>query len=381
MIGIQRENVILDTEIDQLIRVFGLHWNVAVMFIEFPHLRVLKRCFLEKVNKERYEDIAGSLVLQEIFGVGFHGHFLAAKRVAQEVGSSFLVLKLPFVKCSGSENTPGELGSSEQVPVTFGQEQKQRSQRLSPSTSVSEVASKEIQLQSNYEARQFAHSIYPFLLNLHNIFSDLPTMGKALSNAQKMLYDLNRGELVDTNVISEVYAFRIAAERLRISMNNAGCLPINKVRDPNLNQVDFSNLQVEDKLPAHHNRCPSLDKAHALLVEALRGQTKKCKTIVAVVDVSGLAGLRKNWKTHVPLEVKDMVGKLVTNCKGEGELSNDSPWKRLLTDKPLVAVGAGATAVLGATSLSKAAMLKVPASTLMKVVTFKFLVSFNYLFD
>ncbi|KAM1053119.1 hypothetical protein ACFX2C_000651 [Malus domestica] len=72
-------------------------------------LRVLKRCFLEKVNKERYEDIAGNLVLQEIFGVGFHGQFLAAKRVAQEVGSSFLVLELPFVKSSGAENTPGEL--------------------------------------------------------------------------------------------------------------------------------------------------------------------------------------------------------------------------------------------------------------------------------
>ncbi|KAM2197129.1 hypothetical protein ACFX1Q_000579 [Malus domestica] len=72
-------------------------------------LRVLKRCFLEKVNKERSEDIAGNLVLQEIFGVGFHGHFLAAKRVAQEVGSSFLVLELPFVKSSGAENTPGEL--------------------------------------------------------------------------------------------------------------------------------------------------------------------------------------------------------------------------------------------------------------------------------
>ncbi|CAN6568088.1 unnamed protein product [Malus baccata var. baccata] len=137
----------------------------------------------ESVNKERYEDIAGNLVLQEIFGVGFHGHFLAAKMVAQVVGSSFLVLELPSVKSSGVENTPGEL--------------------------------------------------------------------EAVSKIQ--------------------------------------------------------------------------------------------------------ASLRKHWKTHVPLEVKEMVGKL----------------EKLLTDKPLVAVGAGATAVLGASSLSKAATLKFPASTLMKVVTFK----------
>ncbi|KAM1578895.1 hypothetical protein COP2_041991 [Malus domestica] len=354
-------------------------------------LGVLKRCFLEKVNKERYEDIAGNLVLQKIFGVGFHGHFLAAKRVAQEVGSSFLVLELPFVKGSGAENNPGELETvskfqglvSSLVPQKVGSVASSslrrlyitndiQSQmvkllspyidlsisRLNPSTSVSEVAPKEIQLQSNYEAPQFAQSIYPFLLDLHNIFSDLPAMGKALAYAQKMLYDVNGGEAVDTSVISEVYAFRIAVEGLRISLNNAGRLPFNKIRDLNLNKVEFSDLPVEDK-------------SHALLVEALRGQTKKFKTIVAVVDASGLAGLRKHWNTPVPLEVKDMVGELVNNCEGEGEMSNDTDRKRLLTDKPLVAVGAGATAVLGASSLSKAATLKVPASTLMKVVTFK----------
>ncbi|PQM33699.1 uncharacterized protein Pyn_26387 [Prunus yedoensis var. nudiflora] len=154
--------------------------------------KVLKRCFLEKVNKEKYEDIAGNLVLQEIFGVGFHGHFLVAKKVAQEVGSSFLMLELPFVKCSGGENTSGEheavskfqglasslvpqkVGSVASVsPSRFCITNDVHSQmvkllaphidlsisRLSPSTSVSEVGSKEIQLQSSYEAPQFAQSI------------------------------------------------------------------------------------------------------------------------------------------------------------------------------------------------------------------------------
>ncbi|KAH0983980.1 hypothetical protein GBA52_011157 [Prunus armeniaca] len=30
-------------------------------------------------HKEKYEDIAGNFVLKEIFGVGFHGHFLVPR--------------------------------------------------------------------------------------------------------------------------------------------------------------------------------------------------------------------------------------------------------------------------------------------------------------
>ncbi|CAB4269972.1 unnamed protein product [Prunus armeniaca] len=205
--------------------------------------KVLKRCFLEKVNKEKYEDIAGNLVLQEIFGVGFHGHFLVAKKVAQEVGSSFLVLELPFVKCSGGENASGE----------------------------HEAVSK---------FQGLASSLVP---------QKVGSVASALACAQRMFYDVKRGEAVDTKVISEVYAFRIAVEGLRISMNNAGRLPSNKIRNPNLNKIDFSELPVEDK-------------SYALFVQALRSQTKKFKTIVAVVDASGLAGLRKHWNTPVPLE-------------------------------------------------------------------------------
>ncbi|TQD84821.1 hypothetical protein C1H46_029599 [Malus baccata] len=63
-------------------------------------------------------------------------------------------------------------------------------------------------------------------------------------------------------------AFKIV-EGQRISLNNAGRLPMNKIRDPNLNRAEIYDLPVEDK-------------SHALLVEALRGQTKKFNTIVAV---------------------------------------------------------------------------------------------------
>ncbi|XP_061999971.1 uncharacterized protein LOC133717303 [Rosa rugosa] len=349
--------------------------------------QVLKRCFLEKVNKDNYESLAGELVLQEIFGVGFHGHFLAARRVAQEVGSSFLVLEFPSGKNSDGEDTSGELDAvakfqglaSSLVPQQLGSVASLSSKRfhltndlqsqmvkllcpyidlsisrLSPSSSVSEVGSKDIPPQSSYEVPQFAQSFYPLLVDLYNIFIDLPSIGKVLAHAQKMLYDVNKGEAVDTKDICEVYAFRIAVEGLRISFNNAGRLPINKIRNPNLNKTEFSDLPVEDK-------------SQALFAQALRSQTKKFNTIVAVVDASCLAGLRKHWNTPVPLEVKELVGQLITDCGGEGEMSNHTDKKRLISGKPLVAVGAGATAVFGVSSLSKV----VPASTFMKVVTFK----------
>lgn len=91
------------------------------------------------------------------------------------------------------------------------------------------------------------------------------------------------------------------------------------------------------------------------------------------MDASSLAGLRKHWNTCVPPEVKDLVGQLVTSCEGDGEMVNHKDWKWLFPSKPVVAVGAGATAVFGASSLSKV----VPASTFMKVLTFKVPASFK----
>lgn len=348
---------------------------------------VLKRCFIDKFNKEKYENVAGNLVLQEIFGIGFHGHLLAAKRAAEESGSSFLLLESPFLKCSGGDDTSGKLDSgnkfqglvSSLVPQKTGsvvllaskrfcltsdvQRQMVKSlstymdlsiSRFSHSSSVMEVGSKEIQTRCSYEAPPFAQSIYPLLEDLHNIFFDLPSIRSALAHAQKMLHNVNRGEIVETRIISEVYTFRIAVEGLRIALNNAGRLPIDKIGNSKSAKIEFSEL-------------PDEDKSHVLLAQALQSKTKKFKTVVAVVDASRLAGLRKHWNTPVPPEIKGLVEQLVMNCEGDVELSNHADRKRLLTGKPVVAVGAGATAALGASYLSKV----VPASTVMKVVTFK----------
>ncbi|KAK6138235.1 hypothetical protein DH2020_028019 [Rehmannia glutinosa] len=349
---------------------------------------VLKKCFMHKISKEKYEDVAGSLVLREIFGVSFNGHFIAAKKAAEEVGSSFLMLESPFVKCSTIGDNEHDVDSEEEAVVNLGtgfqnafglqpsnlvparmgnsivsmnsrafhltdDVQSRMVKSLSPYlvrlNPVSKSVGEDVRPLADYEVPQFAKCVYPLLVDLHDIFVDIPSMGTALACAQKMLCDVNKGEIVDNRLLSEVYAFQIAVEGLRIALNNAGRMIKNSVSA----HCEFSDLPMEDK-------------SHAILAQALRSQTKKYKSIVAVVDASGLAGLRKHWKTIVPPEVKDMVDELVTNFGDDGELSNHGNRKWLLADKPMVAVGAGATAIVGASSLSKV----VPASTFIKIATF-----------
>ncbi|KAL3828650.1 hypothetical protein ACJIZ3_017452 [Penstemon smallii] len=351
---------------------------------------VLKKCFIHKMNKEKYEDVAGSLVLREIFGVSFNEHFLASKKAAKEVGSSFLMLESPFVKCSTSgdmcdldtESGMVDLGSgflsvfglqlSNLVPgkttnsmvsldkrafsVTdeiHSRMVKSLSSYLVRLNPVSKVEQEYIQPVVDYEAPQFANSVYPLLTDLHNIFVDIPSMGTALACAQKMLSDVNKGEAVDSRLLSEVYAFQIAVEGLRIALNNAGRLSMNKIRNKVSSKCEFSELPVEDK-------------SHAILARALRSQTKKYRSIVAVVDASGLSGLRKHWNTIIPSEIENMVEQVVTNFGYDGEFPINCNKERLLADKPMVAVGAGATAIIGASSLSKV----IPASTFIKIATF-----------
>ncbi|KAJ6371978.1 hypothetical protein OIU77_002318 [Salix suchowensis] len=303
--------------------------------------------------------------------------------VAKEVGSSFLVLETSFIDTviwdiNSSEADTGSkfhafislvpqkvvsisLQSSKRISLDDNVQSRMvkllspymdvSMWKLSPSSSVSESGLKEIQPVNTFQAPTFAQSVYPLLLDLHNIFIDLPSIGRALAFAQKMLDDVNRGEAVDTQIISEVHTFRVAVEGLRIALNSAGRLLVKEVGKPNKTKVEFSELQVQDK-------------SYALIAQALQSQTRKFKTIVAVVDPSGLAGIRKHWNTPVPPEVKGLVGKLVTNYESDGEAPNHDEKRRLLSNKPMVAVGAGAKAIFGASSVSKV----VHASTFMKLL-------------
>lgn len=353
---------------------------------------VLKRCFMDKISREKYENMAGNIVLREIFGVSFHGHFFAAKRAAEDVDSAFLVLGSPVVKSAKDESdadpsvetnagnsfrglglqlsslVPQKVGSfaslgKKRFSVTNdlqSQMVKSLSSRMElsaldlSSSSDPKVQSENRQPLCNYAIPPFAQSIYPLLVDLHDIFVDYSSIGKALSYAQKIFYDVSRGGNVESELLCEVYTFRIAIEGLRVALNDEARLPTNKMRIPNAAETEFSELSVEDK-------------SHALIAQALRSQAKKFKTIVAIVDASGLAGLRRHWNTDVSTEVKDLVEELAPSCEVD-EMSQDMDRTRLLTKKSVVAVGAGASVALGASSLSKA----VPISTFVKMITFKF---------
>ncbi|KAF2300150.1 hypothetical protein GH714_009919 [Hevea brasiliensis] len=181
---------------------------------------VIKRCFIDKISKDKYENVAGKLVLKEIFGIGFYGHIMAAKRVAREVGSSFLLLETPLVQTSVVDDSSSEVDTesvvrglvSSLIPQKLGSAVSSSSgkfcltdeihfqmvkllspymevsmQKLRPSSSVSEAGSKEIHPGSSYLLPPFAQSVYPLLSDLHDIFIDLPSIGRALASSQKML--------------------------------------------------------------------------------------------------------------------------------------------------------------------------------------------------
>ncbi|KAK9288437.1 hypothetical protein L1049_016894 [Liquidambar formosana] len=351
---------------------------------------VLKGCIVDKINKEMYENVAGNLVLREIFGIGFHGHFLAAKRAAEEVGSSFFLFESPFVNVEGSPHDETDILNKFQalvqqrcglVPRKAGSVSPKRfcltndlqSQMVeslstylaesapnSAPPSVSDVGIEDFQPRCNYQAPPFAQSIYPLLTDLHKIFVDIPSIEWALAYAQKMLFDVDRGEPVNGQLLSEVQTFQIAVEGLRIALNNASRCPISKMELSSSARMEFSEL-------------PADDKYHILLAQALRSETKNSKSIVAIVEAGSLAGLRKHWKTPVSWEVEDLVKQFFTKCEGEeqGLASHKADTNKLLIEKPLVAVGAGATAVLGASSIPKVSAI----STFMKMLTLKVPVS------
>ncbi|XP_074565400.1 uncharacterized protein LOC141821915 [Curcuma longa] len=357
---------------------------------------VLKRCFMEKLSKDHYESVAGCQVLQEVFGVGFYGHFLSAKRAAEDIGSHFMLLESPYdnnkdvhTEASLDNNKDGSrsLGlrvlASNLLPAKVTSTTYASSKRFCldntiksqvvkmvtpfPDLAVSrggqpshnfEERSENYQPKLDYKVPAFAQSFYPLFADLHGIFIDLPSIGKAMVSVQIMLADINEGRPVDTKTLSNVYSFRIAVEGLRIALNDAARCPMERREKIHPNEMDFFDLSLEEK-------------SHVLFAQALRNQARKFGTVVAIVDTSCLAGLRKHWNTPVPPKVVNSTDLSYTDYYGDDlepeKVIENMTRKGLLADKPVVAIGAGATAVLGASSLSKA----VPASTLIKFAAYK----------
>lgn len=350
-----------------------------INLIPTSYFGVLRRCLLDKVKKEQFDGFAGFQVMQAIFGIGFYGHFLAARRAAEIINSQFIFIESPYEAMNPSTNPqPGNedsvipFSSSSLLPGKATPTICSSSRRIFHANTLESdmlkslgssldlpapiSSSDAVEERSAYEVPPFARTFYSLLADLYDIFNDIPAMGRALCSAKKMLVDVSEGETIDTERLAEVQNFRIAIEGLRMAFNKAARNPIDKSEIDSLRGMEFSELPFEEK-------------CHVLFAQALKRHTEKAgrKTVVAVVDAASLVGVRKHWNTLVPPELANLAY-CNDNTDISEELSSDQmETRRLLSDKPIVAIGAGATAVLGASSLSKA----VPASSLIKIATFK----------
>uniref|UniRef100_A0A453CAF8 Uncharacterized protein n=1 Tax=Aegilops tauschii subsp. strangulata TaxID=200361 RepID=A0A453CAF8_AEGTS len=369
-------------------------------------LQVIKGCITEKKSKDHYVKSAACQVLREIFGVGFYGHLLAAKRAAEETESHFLLLGSPYEKncnASGSsngnstdDNSAQQLQSNCLLPKSAtsaasshvrkiclvddygGQLMKSLaptanlllSQAIS-SYAVAECRLSECKPADRYEPPLFAQTVYPLLSDLYEIFVEIPSIGKAMASAQMLLTQVHKGKPVCSEMLSDVYVFGIAIEALRICLNNAGRRRINTRDNHSLEKLEFAEL-------------PSEEKCHILLVQALRSQLREFGSVVAVVDASCLAGIRRHWNTPVPLEITQLAGSCFNHYGNKSESENESDnnevpldstdKKSWIAEKPVVAVGAGGTAILGFSSLSKT----IQASAILKLAPYKTPVILKY---
>jgi hypothetical protein len=377
--------------------------------------QVIKRCVTEKRSRDQYVKAAACQVLQEIFGVGFYGHLLAAKRAAEETGSCFLLLESPYERnCGGggsaSQNSTADDNSAQSLQASCslahstmddasglqlqancftprsatsivsshgrsiclmddngGQLLKSLAPTLNflmsqaaPSNAATECRPSECKLIDRYEAPPFAQSVYPLLADLYHIFADIPSIGRAMVSAQKLLTQVHKGEPISSDMLSDVYVFRIAIEALRMGLNSAARSQIDTGDKHGSKDLDFSELQSDEK-------------CHVLLVQALRSQLREFGSVVAIVDASCLAGIRRHWNTPAPSEITQLASRCFNHYGAENDdkievpSADDTDKKSWISEKPVVAVGAGGTALLGFSSLSKS----LQASAFLKMAPYK----------
>ena len=103
--------------------------------------------------------------------------------------------------------------------------------------------------------------------DLNGVFVDLPLIGKALSRAQNMLFNVERGEVVDALHLFDNLRWR---EYELLWTMLLGALLANSVAWLVRGFLSF----------------PMSEKSHVLLAQAIRSWTKDFKSIVAVVEAS-----------------------------------------------------------------------------------------------
>lgn len=291
--------------------------------IPTSYFGVLKKCFINKTTIQQYKNIAAGQFLEEIFGIGLSGNVLSAKRAASEFNSTFLPFRMT------------------NPPISFS------------SNFVQWLEPEEFNLRSNYEVPSFAQSVYPLFTDLHDlVMDDLPAIGNALADTQKMLADVNEGLPVDIKLLSELHNFEIALELSRIALNNDARSHANKMRIA-LNNVARFPVNKMIRVQSPNVEFSEEEMANVILANALKSQARKVKSIVAIVNASSLAGIRKHWNTPVTQKIEQLADRYFTEIKG-----TVLPWWMEVLflfhkiDKHVMTVGAGAS-LLGASALTK----------------------------
>lgn len=323
-------------------------------------LGVLKKCLVDKTNREQFEKLARFHVLSEIFGIGLFGHLSAAKKAAEEIGAQFILLEIPYdvtrnVKLEENVSAVNFKRNPEKVVPHM--------MSLLGKDIPSNCITKSDEIKRDYKAPPFAQSVYLILTDLHDIFSVIPAIKTSLASAQKMLSSINKGEAVDSNILLEVQNFRIAVEALRIAINEAARYPLENNIKPT--RLEFSQISSEET-------------SDAICAQAIRSEARKFGSLVVIVDAARLAGLRKHWATQVPSEIANLTDQCFMHYYVKDEHPKedlDIDNNNLLAKNPSITLGAGATAILKSASLLKT----MPIYALIKLATsFKFHASLQF---
>ncbi|KAK2431307.1 porphobilinogen deaminase, chloroplastic [Trifolium repens] len=205
---------------------------------------VIKCCFVDKIGRDTYESVVGDFVLGEIFATGFNGPLLVAKIAAEKVSSSFIVVQSPLGNScrSNNNNDSNSNDNDNNSNNSFGGVDAGNGFRNIANSLVPQQHGAASLAPTSMKRRvkwKFNQQLVMTLL--HDMFSDLPSMGKVLVHVQKLL-DVYRGQVLDAKT---------------------------------LKKVEFSELPVGNK-------------SQVLFAQAIRSQIDKFKTIVAVVDCSAL---------------------------------------------------------------------------------------------
>ncbi|XP_024539592.1 uncharacterized protein LOC112349416 [Selaginella moellendorffii] len=330
-------------------------------------LAVIGACFLDSSQRKSFDSKAGVEVLRSIFGTTYHGPALSAKNAAREARCAFLFLETP----STGKN---DAGKSDAGRIRFGQMvvTPEIAARVYDASSSFQGLSLCQSLRSGDEivrhhgdSREFpayASSFYALLVDLHDAYRELPGMNTALAHARSLLFDVEQGRPVDQTELAGAQKFRLAVEGLRIALAAAG------------SRSDSSTRRFR-KAPKFEEMSGA-DQGDVLLAQALQEQARAHGSVVAVVDASSIAGIRRQWNTAVAPDVRDRAREcFVVEFDKVGDDDGDEN-----LEKKIVGSG-GAVAVVGIASLpwwasattpfTKVLVLKAPAFVKLGLVQIK----------